>query len=87
MSEPIPSDYDKDDGWNEQNGLEECPHCGTLYSGNGGYTSTVYDQNGRRYEHHGDSDPMDGPFFCESCWDELEANKNAQEHKTLGEYE
>lgn len=83
----IPSDYDADDGWNDQQGIEMCPHCEQIYSPNGGYTDTVYDQNGTKYSHNLATDPADGPFFCESCWNELQANKNAQEHKTFDKYE
>ena len=82
----IPSDYDKDDGWNEQNGLEECPHCGKQLGGETGHHGEVYDANGRRYDHLLNTEPGNGPFFCPECWPELKANKNAQEHKTLDKY-
>ena len=84
---PTPDDYDKSDGFNEQNGIEECPHCGVHYSGNGGHLGEVYDTNGRQYEQIYDSNPGDGPFFCSDCWDELEANRRAQENHGLTDYQ
>jgi len=86
MSSKTPADYDREDGFNEQNGLEECPHCSKLYCGNGGYLGEVYGQDGQRYEFVLDTDPADGPFFCPDCWAELEANQKATEHKQLTEW-
>lgn len=84
MTDPTPSDYESHDGYDEQQGVEQCPHCGILYSGNGGYTGTVYDKSGRKYEHFYDTEPEDIPFFCPDCWDELETNRKQQENATLG---
>lgn len=78
-----PDDYDIDDGYNSDSGLEECPHCDTHYSLNGGYTGTVYDQQGREFDIFLDADPEQGPFFCPGCWDELETNRKREENNSL----
>lgn len=83
----LPSDYDTGDGWNEEQGCEQCPHCGTVYSPNSGHVGPVYDSDGREYEFHLDTDPGDGPFFCPDCWDELDANRRATENRQLTEYQ
>lgn len=83
MSEPTTDDYDKSDGWSDEQGCEICPHCELLYSGNGGYMGTVYDSRGRQYEHFYDTDPGQGPFFCPDCFEELDTNRKAAENATL----
>lgn len=86
MTDETPSDYDKDDGWSESKGVEICPHCEIIYSPSGGYSDSVYDKRRRQYEHHLDTDPGDGPFFCPECWDELQTNQKASENKSIEEY-
>ena len=86
MTDEIPDDYDRDDGWSDSKGVEMCPDCQVIFSPNGGYTGAVYDQQGRRFEHYSDTDPMGGPFFCPDCWELLDANKKQAEHQTLGEF-
>lgn len=87
MSEaPTADDYDAADGWDEEQSIEQCPHCGVLYSANGGYVGTVYGQNGREYDHFHDTEPDDGPFFCPKCWHELETNRRAAENATITEW-
>jgi hypothetical protein len=81
----LPSDYDASDGMGD-NGIEQCPHCGQSYSPNGGHTGPVYDDRGREYETHLDTDPGDAPFFCPDCWPELEANRKASENKQLEDF-
>ena len=86
MTDKTPSDYDRDDGWSESRGVEICPECTIIFSANGGYTGPVYDQNGRQYDHHMNTDPGDGPFFCPDCWEILEANRKAAENKSIEDY-
>jgi len=86
MTQTLPDDYDKADGFNEEKAIEQCPHCEQTYSPNGGYLGPVWDQSGRRYDHHTDSDPSDGPFFCQDCWHELEANQKRAENQSLGDF-
>jgi len=82
----VPSDYDKGDGFNEDNGLWECPRCGVIYSGNGGYIGPVYDQQGHEYDTYLDTTPGQGPWFCADCWAELEVNQKQAENATLGRW-
>ena len=86
MSQTTPEDYDHEDGFHVESGLERCPHCKQRYSSNGLYTGPIYDQDGTEYDHYLDSDPMDGPFFCADCWVELDTNRKASEHKSLSEW-
>jgi len=44
------------------------------------------DAAGTEYELYTESDPGDGPFFCEDCWTELRVNQKQQENATLGEF-
>jgi hypothetical protein len=80
------SDYDRSDGWNANRGLNLCPHCERLYSGNGGYIGPVFNQDGREFETYFDTDPSKGPWFCKSCWTELERNQKQDENRTLTEW-
>lgn len=86
MTDKTPSDYEIDAGWSDSKGAEICPECRIVYSPNGGYTGTVYDRQGRRYEYHSDTAPKDGPFFCPDCWEILEANRKASENKSIEDY-
>lgn len=83
---PIPTDYDASDGWDDQNGLEKCPHCGKQYGGQSGHFGAVYTQGGRKFDHFTDTDPGDGPFFCPECWPELQANQRAIENRSLEDF-
>lgn len=85
MTKP-PSEYDPEDSWNEDNGLEECAECGVLFCGNGGYVGETYTQDGTRYEHFYDTDPDDRPFFCASCWAEVDAERRKQENQSITDY-
>lgn len=87
MNKKTPADYDRGDGFNKENGLEECPHCDKLYCANGGYIGEVYDKQGQKHESFLDTNPADGPFFCPDCWAELDANKKASEHYQLTEFQ
>ena len=84
---PTPDDYDADDGFDEEQGLDKCPHCDTTYSMNSSFYGPVWDQNGDRYETYVETDPTEGPWFCAHCWPELDTNRKQTEHKTLGEYQ
>lgn len=86
MTDALPSDYDKEDGYNPDNGLEHCPLCEQQFGGQGGHLGEVYDQNGRRFEHFMNTDSTKGPFFCPDCWPELERNQKQSENKSLGEF-
>lgn len=83
---PVPSDYDTEDGWNKDSGLEYCPHCEKQFGAEGGYHGTVYDQSGRRYEYFLNTEAGNGPFFCPDCWDELRVNQRAQENQSLAAF-
>lgn len=83
----LPSDYDKDDGWNDTKGCDQCPHCETIWSMNGGMQGPAYDSTGQRYKIYLDSDPADGPFFCQECWNELKTNRKRANNQTLGDFE
>jgi hypothetical protein len=81
------SDYTKEDGFDESQGLEQCPHCETIYSPNGGMMGPVFTQDGQKYDLHIETVPGDGPFFCESCFEKLDANQKKEQHKTLGGFQ
>jgi len=85
-NEPTPDDYDIDDGFDEDAGLEQCPHCETTYSINSSFYGPVWDASGTEYELYTESVPGDGPFFCEDCWTELRVDQKQQENATLGEF-
>lgn len=82
----IPQDYDKDDGYDDEQGFEKCPHCGQKLGTETGHLGTVYDQRGREYEHFHNTDPGQGPFFCPDCWPELERNEKQSENTALEEF-
>lgn len=86
MTDTLPSDYDTQDGWDDDNGIDVCPHCELVYSPNGGHMGEVFDQSGRKYEHYLNTEPGDGPFFCPDCWDELETNRKASENNSLEDF-
>lgn len=81
-----PHDYDATDGFDADRGLDQCPHCETIMSANGGYFGPVYDQRGTRYETIYDTDARDRPFFCESCWVELETNRRLNNNRSLADF-
>jgi len=84
MSDVTPNDYEPSDGVG-YNGIDECPHCGqSLHPED--HAGIVYDSDGVEYEHITETDPTDRPFFCPNCWDELEANRKAQENQQLGDF-
>lgn len=85
MREPTPQDYDSEDGWG-QDGLEQCPHCERQLSGESGWHGRVFDQQGHEFDHLLNTEPGNGPFFCEDCWQELRVNVLQQENATLREY-
>lgn len=82
-----PGDYDASDGFNEENGLEHCPHCGKQFGGQSGHLGEVFDSEGNRYEHFYNSPPGQSPFFCPECWEELEANQKQSENRALGDFD
>lgn len=86
-AEPVASDYTTADGYDSEQGINKCPRCDVVYSANGGYFETVYDETGRSYASIYETDPMDGPFFCRECWRVLDANERRQSHRTLREFE
>jgi len=73
----------------DSDGLEQCPVCGgTLdsrwYSGRvvqptGATTAKVYD-------HLLETDPADGPFYCDDCWDSHCTEQAQRTHRTLSEF-
>lgn len=83
---PVPGDYTAEDGWDDQNGLEQCPRCETVMSANGGWFGAVFDQDGNRYESIYAAEPGEGPYFCAECWKVLAANRTRGEHHDLGEF-
>lgn len=86
MSDTVPSDYDPHDGWDDEFGCDQCPHCETGLWPNTGYDDVVIDQDGNRYEHITDTELYDAPFFCPDCWDELETNRRAAENAAITEW-
>lgn len=87
MTDDLPGDYTSQDGWNEEQGVEQCPRCETKFTANGGHIGEVYDSSGRRYEHFLDTEAGTGPFFCPDCWEVLETNRKQSENQTLGAFE
>jgi len=83
---PMPSDYDREDGLSDDTLLEQCPHCERTYSGNGGYLGPVYDDRGREFTTYLDTDPKQGPFYCEECWPELLRNRKQSKNHSLGDF-
>ncbi|WP_256545384.1 hypothetical protein [Halobellus inordinatus] len=81
--QPLPSDYDAEDGFDSSRGVDTCPHCGVELAPQTGRHAPVFDQAGRKYGTIFDTDPMDRPFFCEECWQELDANQKASENESL----
>lgn len=66
------------DAWNDDNGIEQCPGCEELFTGNGGYLGEVYDTEGTHYESVLDADPEDR-LYCPDCWkDHLNARREVQ---------
>jgi hypothetical protein len=86
MSETDVIDVEPEDGWDDERGLERCPVCERGYSGNGLYIGPVYDLDGNRYETYLDTDPDDRPFPCEECWEEIETEVRARNHRTLDDF-
>ena len=78
--------YDKEDGWYKDAGIEQCPHCETPHSPNGGYVGVVFDKHGTRFDTLYESDPKQGPYFCADCFEELETNRRKQQNIGLGEF-
>lgn len=83
---PTPSDYDADDGL-QDNLLEKCPHCDCQLGGAAAYMGPVYDSDGTEYKYITATDPADRPFFCANCWPELEANRRKAKNTSLTEYQ
>jgi len=86
MTEKTPDDYDTDDGWNDQQGSEQCPHCESVWSFNGGMEGPAYRSDGTSYDFYSQADVGNGPFFCEDCWPDLEANRKRAENQSLGDF-
>lgn len=76
-------DEDPYDAYDEDSGLHQCPGCGVVYSGNGGYIGAVWTTDGTEYEIIYETDPDDKPFYCEDCWDEKDAAMKQAENQTL----
>lgn len=81
-----PQDYDAEDGWDDDSGIEVCPHCETHLGGQGGIHGPVVDQRGREFESLYDTEPGAGPYFCTECWPELEAEQRSQENHGLSDF-
>lgn len=73
-------------GWDDANGVEKCPLCGTLYSGNAWYTDGVYEPDGTFHDHYLDSDPGDGPFYCAPCWEAVTVARQKRANASLGAF-
>jgi len=86
MSDKVPTDYDKSDGWSDEQGCECCPHCGDPWSMNGGMQGPAFDTDGRKYDYYTNADPTQTPLFCRECWSELDKNRKQQENQTLTEW-
>lgn len=84
MSETTPDDYQASDGVDDAL-VDQCPHCERSLHPDI-YHGLVYKSDGTEYEHIMDTDAIDRPFFCPDCFKELDANRKANQHKTLGEY-
>jgi len=87
MTDATPDDYDSADGWSDTDDtVEVCAHCDTVL-GAPNMLSPIFDQSGREFESLYATEPGDGPFFCKDCWRELDANRRANEHQQLGEFQ
>ena len=86
MTAPTPDDYNAADGYNEDRGWEQCPHCERQLAGESGYHGPVWDQSGQRYEHPLNTEPGTAPLFCEECWPTLETNRRQDQHASLSEF-
>jgi hypothetical protein len=82
----VDAEYSVEDGFDDTAGLEQCPVCETTYSINSSFYGPVWDDGGNRYEYYTETDPMDGPFFCEDCWPRYQAHRAGVEHTTLDEF-
>lgn len=79
-------DYDVEDGWDEERGLQMCPECGRRYSGNGLYWGPVYDTDGDRYDSYLDPEWQDGPFLCADCFTRFRTEYRRETNETLRRY-
>lgn len=79
------ADYERADSAVD-NGLECCAACGVTLGIHGPRTGPIFDADGREYESFYDTDPLDGPWFCEECYPTLRANKKRQENRALEEW-
>jgi len=73
----------------DEDGLEQCPVCGTklnprFHSGAvvqpTGPTSAVV------YEHLLETDPACEPFYCGECWEDHCQAEHARSHRSLSEF-
>lgn len=73
----------------DEDGLEQCPVCGTLLDSRW-HSGRVVQPTGLRearvYEALLETDPADGPFYCGECWDSHCTEVAEQTHHTLTEF-
>jgi hypothetical protein len=70
-------------------GVEQCPVCGICLDPRS-YTGRVVQPIGytdaRVYEYLMETDPSDGPFYCQECWDDHCQEEYERTHHLLHEY-
>lgn len=81
-----PQDFDADDSWLDDRGLDCCAVCDKILGSESGHHGEVFLQDGTRYEYFLDTDPMDAPFFCPDCWPDVRAAGRAAENESLDAY-
>lgn len=73
----------------DEDGLEQCPVCGTRLD-NRFHTGRVVEPTGptsaRVYDHLLETDPGDAPFYCGECWDSHRTEQAERTHRSLSEF-
>lgn len=68
------------------NGVEQCPICGRSFSPNGGYRGPFYDADGQEYDALLNTDPDEGPYYCEECWTKYDVCRKQEVNAQLDQF-